>query len=69
MCFAQQVEIVMALYFCLALRPPVLEVTPELLMVLQEALRIAEAAEQVTSLVCRGFWVLAAIVEDEPTYE
>jgi hypothetical protein len=39
----------MALNFCLALRPPLLKVTPELLMILQEALGIAEADEQVRS--------------------
>lgn len=37
----------MALNFCLALRPPLLKVTPELLMILQEALGIAETDEQV----------------------
>jgi hypothetical protein len=54
----------MALNFCLALRPPLLKVTPELLMILQEALGIAEADEQVTSLACCAFWILAMILEN-----
>ncbi|KAJ3683868.1 hypothetical protein LUZ60_014095 [Juncus effusus] len=43
----QQVGTVTALNFCLALRPPLLKVTPELLNFLQEALQIAEADETV----------------------
>ena len=43
---SRQVGTVMALNFCLALRPPLLKVTPELLMILQEALGIAETDEQ-----------------------
>lgn len=60
----------MALNFCLALRPPLLKVTPELLMILQEALGIAEADEQVTSLACRGLRVLglATIIKDKLRY-
>ncbi|KAJ7563398.1 hypothetical protein O6H91_03G108600 [Diphasiastrum complanatum] len=41
----QQVGTVMALNFCLALRPPLLKMTPELVNLLQEALQIAEADE------------------------
>jgi transformation/transcription domain-associated protein len=41
----QQVGTVTALNFCLALRPPLLKVTPELVNFLQEALQIAEADE------------------------
>lgn len=37
----------MALNFCLALRPPLLKMTPELISLLQEALQIAEADETV----------------------
>ncbi|CAM6100600.1 unnamed protein product [Calypogeia fissa] len=43
----QQVGTVMALNFCLALRPPLLKMTPELISLLQEALQIAEADEGV----------------------
>ncbi|KAJ7564762.1 hypothetical protein O6H91_02G032300 [Diphasiastrum complanatum] len=43
--FEQQVGTVMALNFCLALRPPLLKMTPELISLLQEALHIAEADE------------------------
>lgn len=45
--FAFQVGTVMALNFCLALRPPLLKMTPELISLLQEALQIAEADEGV----------------------
>jgi len=38
---------VTALNFCLALRPPLLKLTPELVNFLQEALQIAEADETV----------------------
>ncbi|KAI4327728.1 hypothetical protein L6164_020154 [Bauhinia variegata] len=41
----QQVGTVMALNFCLALRPPLLKLTPELVNFLQEALQIAESDE------------------------
>ncbi|KAG6555625.1 hypothetical protein Mapa_002860 [Marchantia paleacea] len=41
----QQVGTVLALNFCLALRPPLLKMTPELISLLQEALQIAEADE------------------------
>ncbi|KAL2624095.1 hypothetical protein R1flu_008340 [Riccia fluitans] len=41
----QQVGTVLALNFCLALRPPLLKMTPELISILQEALQIAEADE------------------------
>ncbi|OMO57052.1 hypothetical protein CCACVL1_26034 [Corchorus capsularis] len=43
----QQVGTVTALNFCLALRPPLLKLTPELINFLQEALQIAEADETV----------------------
>lgn len=43
----QQVGTVTALNFCLALRPPLLKLTPELVNFLQEALQIAEADETV----------------------
>ncbi|KAH9611581.1 hypothetical protein KSS87_004438 [Heliosperma pusillum] len=43
----QQVGTVTALNFCLALRPPLLKLTPELVSFLQEALHIAEADETV----------------------
>ncbi|KAI4314757.1 hypothetical protein L6164_027634 [Bauhinia variegata] len=43
----QQVGTVMALNFCLALRPPLLKLTPELVNFLQEALQIAESDESV----------------------
>ncbi|KAI3451444.1 hypothetical protein Pfo_008109 [Paulownia fortunei] len=43
----QQVGTVTALNFCLALRPPLLKLTPELINFLQEALQIAEADESV----------------------
>ncbi|XP_058091042.1 uncharacterized protein LOC131237348 isoform X3 [Magnolia sinica] len=43
----QQVGTVMALNFCLALRPPLLKLSPELVNFLQEALQIAEADETV----------------------
>ncbi|KAL0379140.1 UNVERIFIED_CONTAM: putative transcription-associated protein 1 [Sesamum radiatum] len=42
-----QVGTVTALNFCLALRPPLLKLTPELINFLQEALQIAEADESV----------------------
>lgn len=42
-----QVGAVTALNFCLALRPPLLKLTPELINFLQEALQIAEADEAV----------------------
>lgn len=38
---------VTSLNFCLALRPPLLKLTPELINFLQEALQIAEADENV----------------------
>ena len=37
----------MALNFCLALRPPLLKLRPELISILQESLQIAEADESV----------------------
>ncbi|KAK3127876.1 hypothetical protein QOZ80_7AG0579590 [Eleusine coracana subsp. coracana] len=43
----QQVGTVTALNFCLALRPPLLKLSPELVNFLQEALQIAEADESV----------------------
>lgn len=43
----QQIGTVTALNFCLALRPPLLKLTQELLNFLQEALQIAEADENV----------------------
>ncbi|KAJ4791719.1 Transformation/transcription domain-associated protein [Rhynchospora pubera] len=43
----QQVGTVTALNFCLALRPPLLKMTPELVNFLQDALQIAEADETV----------------------
>ncbi|XP_072974683.1 uncharacterized protein [Typha angustifolia] len=43
----QQVGTVSALNYCLALRPPLLKLTPELVNFLQEALQIAEADETV----------------------
>ncbi|XP_049383285.1 uncharacterized protein LOC125847672 isoform X2 [Solanum stenotomum] len=43
----QQVGTVTALNFCLALRPPLLKLTQELISFLQEALQIAEADETV----------------------
>lgn len=43
----QQVGTVTALNFCLALRPPLLKLTPELVTFLQEALQTAEADENV----------------------
>ncbi|XP_031475658.1 uncharacterized protein LOC116247605 isoform X2 [Nymphaea colorata] len=43
----QQVGTVMALNFCLALRPPLMKMTQELVNILQEALQIAEADETV----------------------
>ncbi|KAL8472429.1 hypothetical protein ACS0TY_029584 [Phlomoides rotata] len=43
----QQVGTVTALNFCLALRPPLLKLTPELIVFMQEALQIAEADETV----------------------
>ncbi|KAG6397579.1 hypothetical protein SASPL_143748 [Salvia splendens] len=43
----QQVGTVTALNFCLALRPPLLKLTPELINFLQEALQIAESDESV----------------------
>ncbi|KAK8962950.1 hypothetical protein KSP40_PGU020559 [Platanthera guangdongensis] len=43
----QQVGTVTALNFCLALRPPLLKLTPELVNFLQDALNIAEADETV----------------------
>ncbi|XP_043711461.1 transformation/transcription domain-associated protein-like [Telopea speciosissima] len=43
----QQVGTVTALNFCLALRPPLIKLTPELVNFLQEALQIAEADETV----------------------
>ncbi|XP_020600148.1 LOW QUALITY PROTEIN: transformation/transcription domain-associated protein-like [Phalaenopsis equestris] len=43
----QQVGTVTALNFCLALRPPLLKLTPELVNFLQDALQIAEADETV----------------------
>ncbi|KAF8377831.1 hypothetical protein HHK36_031216 [Tetracentron sinense] len=43
----QQVGTVTALNFCLALRPPLLKLTQELVNLLQEALQIAEADETV----------------------
>ena len=42
-----QVGTVTALNFCLALRPPLLKMTPELVNFLQDALQIAEADETV----------------------
>ncbi|KAJ0977297.1 hypothetical protein J5N97_012771 [Dioscorea zingiberensis] len=44
---AMEVGTVSALNFCLALRPPLLKLTPELVNFLQEALQIAEADETV----------------------
>ncbi|KAK1320678.1 hypothetical protein QJS10_CPA03g02198 [Acorus calamus] len=43
----QQVGTVTALNFCLALRPPLLKLTPDLVNFIQEALQIAEADESV----------------------
>ncbi|XP_076887806.1 uncharacterized protein LOC143538050 [Bidens hawaiensis] len=43
----QQVGTVTALNFCLALRPPLIKLTPELVNFVQEALQIAEADETV----------------------
>jgi len=43
----QQVGTVTALNFCLALRPPLLKLSPELVNFLQEALQIAEADETI----------------------
>ncbi|KAL6498032.1 hypothetical protein OROGR_028429 [Orobanche gracilis] len=43
----QQVGTVTSLNFCLALRPPLIKLTPELINFLQEALQIAEADESV----------------------
>lgn len=43
----QQVGTVMALNFCLALRPPLLKMTPELVTLLQEVLQIADTDESV----------------------
>ncbi|KAK3220283.1 hypothetical protein Dsin_014253 [Dipteronia sinensis] len=51
----QQVGIVAALNLCLALRPPLLKLTQELINFLQEALQIAEADETV--------WVVAVAKE------
>ena len=45
--FSSQVGTVTALNFCLALRPPLLKLSPELVNFLQEALQIAEADETV----------------------
>lgn len=45
--FLSQVGTVTALNFCLALRPPLLKLSPELVNFLQEALQIAEADETV----------------------
>ena len=46
-CSCLQVGTVTALNFCLALRPPLLKLTQELVNFLQEALQIAEADETV----------------------
>jgi hypothetical protein len=45
--FLWQVGTVTALNFCLALRPPLLKMTPEFVNFLQDALQIAEADETV----------------------
>ncbi|XAR57979.1 Non-specific serine/threonine protein kinase [Bertholletia excelsa] len=47
----QQVGTVTALNFCLALRPPLLKLTQELVIFLQEALQIAEADETVVKFM------------------
>ncbi|KAG5241552.1 FAT domain-containing family protein [Salix suchowensis] len=46
----QQVGIVTALNFCLALRPPILKLTQELVNFMQEALQIAETDENVLAV-------------------
>lgn len=48
----QQVGTITALNFCLALRPPLLKLTQELVNFLQEALQIAEADEAVQVVKC-----------------
>ncbi|CAN8229179.1 unnamed protein product [Cochlearia groenlandica] len=57
----QQVGTVTALNFCLALRPPLLKVTPELVNFLQEALQIAEADEAVWAVKLMSPKVLASL--------
>ncbi|CDY29210.1 BnaA06g25470D [Brassica napus] len=57
----QQVGTVSALNFCLALRPPLLKVTPELVNFLQEALQIAEADETVWAVKLMNPKVLTSL--------
>ncbi|XP_024004594.1 transformation/transcription domain-associated protein isoform X2 [Eutrema salsugineum] len=57
----QQVGTVTALNFCLALRPPLLKVTPELVSFLQEALQIAEADEAVWAVKLMSPKVLTSL--------
>jgi transformation/transcription domain-associated protein len=57
----QQVGTVAALNFCLALRPPLLKVTPELVNFLQEALQIAEADETVWAVKLMNPKVLTSL--------
>ncbi|XP_010436242.1 PREDICTED: probable transcription-associated protein 1, partial [Camelina sativa] len=57
----QQVGTVTALNFCLALRPPLLKVTPELVNFLQEALQIAEADEAVWAVKLMSPKVLTSL--------
>ncbi|XP_010526797.1 PREDICTED: transformation/transcription domain-associated protein-like [Tarenaya hassleriana] len=57
----QQVGTVTALNFCLALRPPLLKLTPELINFLQEALQIAEADETVWAVKLMNPKVLTSL--------
>ncbi|CAN7108366.1 unnamed protein product [Brassica rapa subsp. narinosa] len=57
----QQVGSVTALNFCLALRPPLLKLTPELVSFLQEALQIAEADEGVWAVKLMSPKVLTSL--------
>lgn len=50
-----------ALNFCLALRPPLLKLTPELVSFLQEALQIAEADEGVWAVKLMSPKVLTSL--------
>ncbi|XP_010548285.1 PREDICTED: transformation/transcription domain-associated protein-like isoform X2 [Tarenaya hassleriana] len=57
----QQVGTVTALNFCLALRPPLLKLSPELINFLQEALQIAEADETVWAVKLMNPKVLTSL--------
>ncbi|EPS71616.1 hypothetical protein M569_03143, partial [Genlisea aurea] len=57
----QQVGTVTALNFCLALRPPLLTLTPELINFLQEALQTAEADETVWAVKFMNLKVVTSL--------